>query len=300
MLFAEFAVNPEQVNSLDNLAQLKSSFDLSRGTLISAFPKNWLALLDQRIAGNLSQIQKQRMVALLTTIRDRAVVKSGRDYAGDNWVQAAHAINDQKPFYSIVGSDTNAPPRHLPSLEQLELIDFESFGSIDVPRNALALIQPVAPLLSASSRIRLVDPYACPTKPSVTAVLRSLFGVIGTKQCVVEIYSEEAAARDLVEAHFRQLIRLLPDNIGLVWSVLNDGGTGQLHQRLLFTERGGVIFDRGFIEPSVHEQRLANTNLRTMNRAQVDNATRDYNDAQPFVPCVFKLSSTDPAYLTDD
>lgn len=300
MLFAEFAVNPEQVNSLDNLAQLKSSFDLSRGTLISAFPKNWLALLDQRIAGNLSQIQKQRMVVLLTTIRDRAVVKSGREYAGDNWVLAAHAINDQKPFYSIVGSDTNAPPRHLPSLEQLELIDFESFGSIDVPRNAQALIQPVAPLLSASSRIRLVDPYACPTKPSVTAVLRSLFGVIGTKQCVVEIYSKEAAARDLVEAHFRQLIRLLPDNIGLVWSVLNDGGTGQLHQRLLFTERGGVIFDRGFIEPSVHEQRLANTNLRTMNRAQVDNATRDYNDAQPFVPCVFKLSSTDPAYLTED
>ena len=300
MLFAEFAVNPEQVNSLDNLAQLKSSFDLSRGTLISAFPKNWLALLDQRIAGNLSQIQKQRMVALLTTIRDRAVVKSGRDYAGDNWVQAAHAINDQKPFYSIVGSDTNAPPRHLPSLEQLELIDFESFGSIDVPRNALALIQPVAPLLSASSRIRLVDPYACPTKPSVTAVLRSLFGVIGTKQCVVEIYSKEAAVRDSVEAHFRQLVRLLPDNIGLVWSVLNDGGTGQLHQRLLFTERGGVIFDRGFIEPSVHEQRLANTNLRTMNRAQVDNSTRDYNEAQPFVSCVFKLSSNDPAYLTDD
>lgn len=300
MLFAEFAVNPEQVNSLDHLAQLKSSFDFSRGTLISAFPKNWLALLDQRIAGNLSQIQKQRMVALLTTIRDRAVVKSGRDYAGDNWVQAAHAINDQKPFYSIVGSDTNAPPRHLPSLEQLELIDFESFGSIDVPRNALALIQPVAPLLSASSRIRLVDPYACPTKPSVTAVLRSLFGVIGTKQCVVEIYSKEAAVRDSVEAHFRQLIRLLPDNIGLVWSVLNDGGTGQLHQRLLFTERGGVIFDRGFIEPSVHEQRLANTNLRTMNRAQVDNATRDYNEAQPFVSCVFKLSSNDPAYLTDD
>lgn len=300
MLFAEFAVNPEQVNSLDHLAQLKSSFDFSRGTLISAFPKNWLALLDQRIAGNLSQIQKQRMVALLTTIRDRAVVKSGRDYAGDNWVQAAHAINDQKPFYSIVGSDTNAPPRHLPSLEQLELIDFESFGSIDVPRNALALIQPVALLLSASSRIRLVDPYACPTRPGVTAVLRSLFKVIGTKQCVVEIYSKEDAARDLVEAYFQQLTKLLPDNIRLIWSVLNDGGTGQLHQRLLFTERGGVIFDRGFIEPPDHEQRLANTNLRTMNKAQVDNATRDYNDAQPFMPCVFKLSSTDPAYLTED
>jgi hypothetical protein len=300
MLFAEFAVNPEQVNSLENLAQLKSSFDFSRGTLISAFPKNWLALLDQRLAGNLSQIQKQRLVALLTTIRDRAVVKSGREYAGFNWVQAAHAINDQKPFYSIVGSDTNAPPRHLTSLEQLELIDFETFGSIDVPRNAQSLIQPVFSLLLASTKIRLVDPFACPTKPSVISVLQALFAVIGTKVCTVEIYSEEAAAQHLVEQHFRQLIRQLPANVRLIWFVLNDGGTGQLHQRLLFNERGGVIFDRGFIEPSAHMQRQANTNLRTMNKVQVDNAARDYNDTQPFVPCVFKLSSTDPAYLTED
>lgn len=300
MLFAEFAVNPDQINSLDDLAKLKTSFDFSRGTLISAFPKNWLVLLDQRLAGNLSQIQKQRMVALLTVLRGRAVVKSGREYIGVNWLQAAHAVSDQKPFYSIVGSDTNAPPRHLTSLEQLELIDFESLGSIDVLRNAQALIEPVAPLLLTSSKLRLVDPYACPSKPSVTTVLRALFDVIGTKQCTVEIFSEEAAAKHLVEDHFRRLIRQLPDNVGLVWFVLNDGGTSQLHQRLLFTERGGVIFDRGFIEPHAHEQRQVNTNLRTMNKTQVDNATRDYNDAQPFVPCVFKLSSTDPVYLTDD
>ena len=84
----------------------------------------------------------------------------------------------------------------------------------------------------------------------------------------------------------------MPENISLNWFFLNDGGTGRLHQRLLFTEKGGVIFDRGFIEPNAYEQREVSTNLRTMNRSQVDCATRDYNDAQPFVPCVLRLSSS--------
>ena len=77
MLFAEFAINPDQINSLENLSFLKTSFDFSRGTLISAFPRNWLNQIDQRLAGHLSQIQRLRMTALLTTLRDRSVIKRG-------------------------------------------------------------------------------------------------------------------------------------------------------------------------------------------------------------------------------
>ena len=293
MLFAEFAVNPEQVNSLDKLALLKVSFDFSRGALLSAFPKNWLAQIDGQFVGNLSQIQNQRKVALLTTIRDRAIIKSGREFSGENWCQAAHSIDEIKPFFSIVGSDNNAPPKRLVSIEQLELIDFEELGSIDVPRNAPALMQPLMPLLSASARIRLVDPFACPSRPEVTVVLQTLFEVIGTKRCTIDIFSEDSTSHSLVRENFQLLLQHLPENVILNWFVLNDGNTGQLHQRLLFTERGGVIFDRGFIVPNPHEQRLVSTNLRTMTRTQVDNATRDYSSSQPFVPCVLSLSSTE-------
>lgn len=300
MLFAEFAINPEQVNSLDKLALLKVSFDFSRGALLSAFPKNWLAQIDEHFVGNLSQLQNQRKVALLTTLRDRAIIKSGREFSGDNWCQAAHSIDELKPFFSIVGSDNNAPPKRLVSIEQLELIDFEAIGSIDVLRNARALMQPLMLLLSASSRIRLVDPFACPSRPGVTLVLQALFEVIGTKRCTVEIFSEDSTAHSLVNDNFQLLLEHLPENVTLNWFVLNDGETGQLHQRLLFTERGGVIFDRGFIEPKNHEQRQVSTNLRTMTKTQVDNATRDYSNAQPFVPCVLRLSSTDTAFNSQE
>ncbi|MDP5130180.1 MAG: hypothetical protein NWQ54_04820 [Paraglaciecola sp.] len=282
MLFAEFAVNPVQVNSLDKLALLKSSFDFSRGALISAFPNSWLRQVDEQLAAGLTDMQRKRVSSLLTTLRDRALIKSGRAYEGDSWPQAARFSSEQKPFFSIVGSDTHSPPEHFSAVEMLEQLDFEALGSIDVPRQASALLRPIAPILTGASKIRLVDPYACPTKPNVIVVLHALFEVLNGKRCEIEVYSKEIADKTMVTAHFRELVRQLPANVTLNWFWLNDEGTGQLHQRLLFTEKTGVIFDRGFIEPTAHEQRQTTTNLRTMNKTQVDNATRDYNDTQPF------------------
>ena len=293
MLFAEFAVNPVQVNSLDKLALLKTSFDFSRGALISAFPNSWLRQVNDQLAVGLTDMQRKRVSSLLAALKDRALIKSGRDYVGDNWANAARLSSEQKPFFSIVGSDTHAPPEHFSAIEMLEQLDFESLGSVDVQRQAVDLISPLAPLLTGAAKIRLVDPYACPTKANVTAVLRALFDVLNGRRCAIEIYSKESTDSGLVKAHFRQLVQHLPETIKLTWFWLNDGGTGQLHQRLLFIERGGVIFDRGFIEPQAHEQRQVSTNLRTMTKIQVDNATRDYNDSQTLVPCVLRLSSVD-------
>ncbi|MGP9800504.1 hypothetical protein [Rheinheimera sp. NSM] len=296
MLFAEFAVNPVQVDSIDKLAMLKGSFDFSRGALICTFPNSWVRQVNDQLTDGLNDMQRKRVTSLLTTLRDRALIKSGREYVGDNWHQAARLVSEEKPFFSIVGSDNHAPPQHLSSIELLEHVDFEALGSIDVPRQAADLIRPLAPLLIGAAKIRLVDPYACPTKANVTAVLKALFDVLNGRRCAIEIYSEEAADFDLVKAHFRQLLQHLPENINLSWFWLNDGDTGQLHQRLLFTERGGVIFDRGFIEPNAREQRQVSTNLRTMTKTQVDNATRDYNDTQTLVPRVLRLSSVDTEF----
>lgn len=293
MLFAEFAVNPVQVNSIEKLVLLKASFDFSRGALISAFPNSWLRQVDEQLIDGFTDLQRKKVSSLLTTLRDRALIKSGRAYEGDSWPQAARFSGEQKPFFSIVGSDTHAPPEHFSAVEMLEQLDFEALGSIDVPRQAPALIRPIAPILTGASKIRLVDPYACPTKPNVIIVLHALFEVLNGKRCEIEVYSKEIADKTLVTSHFRQLVRQLPANITLNWFWLNDEGAGQLHQRLLFTEKTGVIFDRGFIEPTAHEQRQTTTNLRTMNKTQVDNATRDYNDTQPFVPCMLKLSNID-------
>lgn len=293
MLFAEFAVNPSLVTSIERLALLKTNFDFSRGSLISAFPKRWYREVFDNLSPQLSDQEKAKAVALLNSIKNYALVKSERDYEGTAWTEAALAAHQFLPFYCIVGSDNNRPPQQLASFEQLYDFDFERVGSIDVLRQARNLIEPLSPLLRGSYKLRLVDPYLCPSNPHLQEVITTLVEGRGDKRFEIEIYSDERHSSGDAREHFKRLVGELKANILLSWFLLADDGSAKLHQRLFFTEKGGVIFDRGFIVPKPHEQRQVCTNLRTMTKTQIDNAARDYNDTQPLLPCVLRLSSAD-------
>lgn len=295
MLFAEFAVNPGLVTSIERLALLKTNFDFSRGSLISAFPKRWYAEVFDNLSPQLSDQDKSKAVVLLNSIKNYALVKSERDYEGAAWAEAVSAAHQRLPFYCIVGSD-DRPPQQLSSFEQLYNFDFERVGSIDVLRQARNLIEPLSPLLRGSSKLRLVDPYLCPSNPHLQEVITTLVGGYVGRRFEIEIYSDERRASSDARAHFKRLVNELQTNISLSWFLLADDGSAKLHQRLFFTEKGGVIFDRGFIVPNPHEQRQVTTNLRTMTKTQIDNATRDYNDTQPLLPCVLRLSSVDAEF----
>lgn len=291
MLFAEFAINPNEITSVAHLAMLKTNFDFSRGSLISAFPNSWYSKVFDNLNQHLTDKDKSRATELLQGIKSYSLVKSERDYAGDNWAEAALVAHQQSPFYCIVGSLHNKPPEYLSSFEQLFTFDFEKLGSIDVFRLPHALLEPLGPLLRGSAKLRLVDPYLCPSNKHLPDVLKSIMNNREGRKFEIEIYSDEKRAEEGFEVNFSRLIGELPPNVTLSWFLLNDEGTGKLHQRLFFTEKGGVIFDRGFIVPNPHEQRQVPTSLRTMTKLQINNADRDYNSSQQTFSCTLKVSS---------
>lgn len=133
--------------------------------------------------------------------------------------------------------------------------------------------------------------------PHLQEVIITLVEGRGERRFDIEIYSDERHALSDAGAQFKFLVSGLQTNISLSWFLLADDGSAKLHQRLFVTEKGGgVIFDRGFIVPNPHEQRQVTTNLRTMTKSQIDNATRDYNDTQPILPCELRLSSADAEF----
>ena len=67
--------------------------------------------------------------------------------------------------------------------------------------------------------------------------------------------------KEMLDAHYRSLI---PSNQQIEFIWWNDVGTGEIHPRYLVTEKGGIRFDRGFIEPASHEQREAETDVSMM------------------------------------
>jgi len=291
MLFAEFAINPSHISSVAHLALLKTNFDFSRGALISAFPNSWYSKVFENVNQHLSDKDKARATELLQGIKSYSLVKSERDYAGDDWAEAALVAHQQSPFYCIVGALDHKPPEYLSSFEQLFTFDFEKVGSVDVLRQPSALVEPLGPLLRGSAKLRLVDPYLCPSNKYLSDVINALTNNRGEKKFEIEIYSDEKRAEAGFEDHFSRLRNQLPPNVTLSWFLLIDDGTAKLHQRLFFTEKGGVIFDRGFIVPNPHEQRQVPTSLRTMTKTQIDSANRDYNNTQPFLDCKLRLSS---------
>ncbi len=291
MLFAEFAINPNEITSVAHLAMLKTNFDFSRGALISAFPKSWYSDVFENIKQHLSDKDTARVTELLQGIKSSSLVKSEREYAGDNWANAALVAHQQFPFYCIVGALDHNPPEYLSTFEQLFTFNFEKIGSIDVLRQPHALVEPLGPLLRGSAKLRLVDPYLCPSNKHLPDVLKSIMNNREGRKFEIEIYSDEKRAEEGFEVNFSRLIGELPPNVTLSWFLLNDEGTGKLHQRLFFTEKGGVIFDRGFIVPNPHEQRQVPTSLRTMTKLQINNADRDYNSSQQTFSCTLKVNS---------
>lgn len=291
MLFAEFAINPSHISSVAHLALLKTNFDFSRGALISAFPNSWYSKVFENVNQHLSDKDKARATELLQGIKSYSLVKSERDYAGSDWAEAALVAHQHSPFYCIVGALDHKPPEYLSSFEQLFTFDFEKVGSVEVLRLPSALVEPLGPLLRGSAKLRLVDPYLCPSNKYISDVINALANNRAGKKFDIEIYSAEKEAKPGYESHFYSLSSHLPPNVTLSWFLLSDDGTAKMHQRLFFTEKGGVIFDRGFIVPNPHEQRLVPTSLRTMTKSQIVSANRDYNYSQPSLDCMVRLSS---------
>ena len=82
--------------------------------------------------------------------------------------------------------------------------------------------------------------------------------------------------------------RSMPDNIVLKYFSLSDQGTGFIHQRCLYTAKGGVIYDRGFEVPRDLAQQETPAEVSLMTRVQLESKVRNYNEAQIVEPLVLR------------
>lgn len=61
---------------------------------------------------------------------------------------------------------------------------------------------------------------------------------------------------------------------------MDDGRTGYIHKRVLFTSKGGINFDRGFSEPRDIDQKNSPNDLTILTRSQLEKFSSDFNYAQ--------------------
>lgn len=281
MLFREFAIDPSQLKDLKDLRLLESRFGYEKGCLISAFPSDWLRHAIVGLQSNQQNTQIDKLTELLRLIIQKSLHRYGRNFSGANWIDAAVRTNAAKPFHRIIESSKPKLPIHYTNLYELADDDFHLISYCN--RTATQISTVSEELLVDAEKVTIIDAYAIPSNVGYIKTLTQIASK--TKKSKVEfiVFSEENQQSDSIEdrkKHLISLVKQLPQNINLTWCFISDNGTGYIHPRALFTAKGGIIFDRGFKEPSDIDQKSAPNLISILTKTQLEKFTLDYNHNQ--------------------
>ncbi len=149
--------------------------------------------------------------------------------------------------------------------------------------NAQALAEAARHVLLSSNRVVLVDPYF-EAKPRCCKVLQAMIRVCsenGHQLTEVVIYTAKGTpkrhANHDVAAYEKLLSGDLAQDINLRIIMLSAESLGQdFHARYLFSQRAGLRFDRGFVEPEDHAQRDHLTDVACLDEGRVAELNNRY------------------------
>ncbi|MGL5935482.1 MAG: hypothetical protein ACRCZI_07645 [Cetobacterium sp.] len=279
MLHLEFAISPNQIRNISDLNLLEARLGFDKGAVLSRFPENWLKEVSDHLATALNAQQIDKATEKLRRIKESRLVSFNREYAGTPWREAAVDSHQAQPFHRVVDGTTDNRPHYIANWQDLDDDDFDFNTQFN--RDATLLAGAAKALLLDAEKVTIYDNYICPTRPGCRKTLLEIMRFC-QKPVELHVFSEEErkpgrTQREQALAHFQ---RDLPANISLFWYWLDDAGDGLLHQRGLFTGKGGVIYDRGFEEPRDLDQRRTPTTITPMPRVLLEDRSRLFNPAQ--------------------
>jgi hypothetical protein len=262
----EYAIEPEAMGaSWSDFRYLAENFGFDQGRLISRFPHQWFNMvLDAAKA--LPDVERKRVTVGLERAKRVCVIDTRRPYnprlAG--WFENAVTEHARLPFHAIIA---RANPQNADRVLTIGEIDgshrlfvAERDGKVD--RNAGALAEVAARLLSHSKTIMFVDGYYDPSDRRYQRAFRAYLDVVaknGSAEKTCEIHYVDHDRKPTSEAIEREATAwfrgVIPKGMAVTlyrWK-RRDGGE-EFHARYILTERGGMRFDEGLAEGRAGER----------------------------------------------
>lgn len=278
MLHLEFAVSPEQVCSIHDINLLEARFGFHKGALISLFPKKWIKSCLDSLTGN--EIERKQFVEKITANRDILLSNFGRDYGiYPDWSEAAWASHTEHPFHKLIDSNIRENNIYLESIQSITDNDM-SYPTM-FPRRANLLASAARALLFKAEKVTLYDPYFDISKDGYKKTLEAMIAICEKPNVEFHIYSEEdrISAWSAIQVALERFKAGMSSTQKLFFYSVNDNGSGFMHDRGLFTAKGGLIYDRGFVEPSDHNQREEFTSIIPMPLSALEAKSKSFNEA---------------------
>jgi len=249
----EFALDPRVLNNWEAVRYFLDNFGISKGRLISRYPKKWEKMVYDSCY-NCRDNEKKKIEERLSKI-DSKLFKSKREFNSDkDWLTNAEQQHAISPFHAII---SNKNPRNLKDLLIAEDINEDTpLWNVKkedrFQRRAVDLARCVKPLLDISTEIIFVDPHFDPSKSRFRKTLSEFFKDINSNNKIsrVEYHLGDKLEGKYFEDNCLEHIPklLLKDRMitFVRWRKLEK--RDMLHPRYILTDKGGIRIEVGLDE----------------------------------------------------
>lgn len=192
--------------------------------------------------------------------------------------------HEQKPFYKIIHVDSLAGHAEVIGFDDVDELLFHQLRQGKVKRDADSIAQVSRLLLANSKNIQIIDPYFSAKNKGFVKSIKAMLNVVGQNVASIQFHTsymlgktEVCIAEEKValDKYYKNSITA-GQKIEFFW--WDDGKTGEIHPRYLVTEKGGMCFDRGFVEPNPIEQREAETPVYMLISAVTTSILLEYGE----------------------
>ena len=284
MILGEFAINPEAIQSWTDLRIISMRFGFENGAVISDFPKPWVATLKQKAEQELKGTREYlAVVERLNRIKKEFLINRVRAYdAADDWVSNAMVQNKELEFHKII--DINAA-KGVDAFDDIDERLFEGLREGSIHRYAADLAQAACLLLENSKKIKIIDPFISPHRgcqKSIKEIINVIQKGNRAQNIQLELHtSSRRSGKDVDVAKEKSEIDTIYQSLvsaGMSFRVYwwKDDETNELHPRYLVTERGGIRYDRGFIEPNELSEKDSETDVSMMTQKRANEVWGTY------------------------
>ena len=290
MILEEFALNPEAIKEWRDLNTITMNFGFHNGAVISLFPSSWVKNLQEKAQFELNgTVQHQWVIEKLKKIKDEILIKGGRDFdKKHDWIMNSIMQHEEKPFYKILHTEEVAGHTEVIRFELLDEILFKDLREGSIKRNATSFADVSELLLLNSKNIQFIDPYFSAKNKGFVKSLEAMLKKAGVfkrkniasiqfhtsfKHSNMDVNIDEE--KKILDSYYNKIIPF-GQKIEFLW--WDDDGIAEIHPRYLVTEKGGIRFDRGFVEPNIVDQQEAETDVLMMTLKMTASVSQKYRE----------------------
>ncbi|MBF7728594.1 hypothetical protein [Pseudomonas sp. N040] len=285
-MHALFAIEPQAINNWHDLRYALEKFGYSKGLLIARFPKTWMRLVMEGCQRNgLGDMELKRIEEKLRQAKDDRLVRMGLPYSGDDWLSNAKTDAVRTSLSGILVRD-NHHTEQFHCLAETDETLFEDRRDVQIKRNAKALAEAARYVLHSADRIMLVDPYF-QARPKCCKVLEAMVNLCreeGHRLVEVIVFTAQSTDErsvDRIAADFERMLEgVIKQGVCLRIHLLPDAALDlDFHARYVVSPRAGLRFDRGFVEPTDHDEREHLTDVTCLDKSRVNDLNDQFQES---------------------